>query len=689
MTMTAAKILATGILLGLFPGSAIYAEETVDTIFADLLDRAPMHGSLGSMLDAYRAIEKLDADTLLALAKKMAPLSRDYSGGSQMRKVVLTRFAQLDPDAALSYAQQADAEGKYPSAVRIVAEELARSHPGAALAALESTENEKEFWILADALIPVGRDGVPEALLAIFTQRKGISIWSRSGYYRLFESWARKDVRAAFESLDTVTESKDRQQAISGIGNGVPGKDLDLALELAEELIDETERSKFLHGSANSVAKTEPEKAFTFLLKNLPPGDRATLSTYRVSEWFAADPEAARAWVQSLDNWEDRAFALHHEFCMPNKGAEREWLADQLVQFDSDSSYARDLAMNFMILWGISDGASLAAWLKTQPDHFVRRYGLTYLSSTWPERDPAAAAEFFTSEALSPDRDRQTKEFANQITRHFGKVDHQAAIEWIDSLDQSAEARKERILLMAQGWAEADPTAAVAHVFTMNLPPEDEHKTLASLLIDWGMTDPLTALEWADALDDPRRKRAAINGVLAGYAQRRTVNAASLLVQRARGIPGEEIARDFATAIQAIAKNSGNSSPRRIASELSELSDSELLTEALHEVFATFARTEAQQAYDHVMELKPGPKRDGAVSGVVSELAAQLPQGAFELATSIGEEQRRTRTLRLAFDEWKKIDSRAAYQALEASGFGDQVLPPADPPAERDPFSDL
>ncbi len=296
MTMTAAKILATGILLGLLSGSALYAEESVATIFAELRDRAPMHGSLGNMLAAYRAIENLDADSLLALTKKMAPLARDYSGGSQMRKVVLTRFAQLDPDAALSYAQQADAEGKYPSAVRIVAEELARSHPGAALAALESTENEKEFWILADALIPVGRDGVPEALLAIFTQRKGISIWSRSGYYRLFESWARKDVRAAFESLDTVTESKDRQQAISGIGNGVPGKDLDLALELAEELIDETERSKFLHGSANSVAKTEPEKAFTFLLKNLPPGDRATLSTYRVSEWFAADPEAARAW---------------------------------------------------------------------------------------------------------------------------------------------------------------------------------------------------------------------------------------------------------------------------------------------------------------------------------------------------------------------------------------------------------
>jgi hypothetical protein len=464
----------------------------------------------GSVSTAERAAllklaAEADAPMLEALAAQVAVLPNLTSRRLAL-EVLFTRYAELDPAAALAFAQSLD---RPADALTSLFSAWARRDAGDALQALGELDPATALTLGVTLLEVLGNDGLGIARVLGAAPRIDADRFrieaavakaatdpaealddilllppskARASLERIAALWASGgDVHGALAAADAIADDSLRSEFKAAVMRAWAYADaealVDYALALGAEERDEALRSGALQAFAlidpkraleaaegmpgqlgtmirraglMSLARDDPLGAIR-LAEDLPPADREAVLSAIATSYGRTDPDAALAWAQSLSP--------------PSPGIVVNVLA---VLARADPDRAIDLlfqtapadqrrTLTAFLVNGSLDAehtAVLANRLLAEPAH---QSMLRYVSQMWAQRQPRASLPW-----LLANTERASPAAIAQAGVSLARTDPAAAVGYLAAMP--SELRPAWISAVAEGYAQTDPRAAAAWI---------------------------------------------------------------------------------------------------------------------------------------------------------------------------------------------------------------------------------
>ena len=353
-----------------------------------------------------------------------------------------------------------------------------------------------------------------------------------------------------------------------------PARALALAQSRGPEFLQAAQSDLF-----DTWTKVDPAAAVQALGAPLLEADR---NNWRLREalgaWAAKDARAAVDWMLTQPGdpsrpW-DSLMRTASWGIRENPAAQRAFADALLARTDSPTQFA-DLSAHFDT-WAQKDTAAALAWAKSLPDAAQRidllersvpsdhsdlrdadRYlplalelppgqtrdaKISGLLSAWARTDPDAALAWLSAHD-DPSLAAAAERVQGSLVGALAATDPAAAVAAWSRLP-SAESRSSAVPALAKAWAKTDPAAASRWMFDQlpapvaydqkafeALPPESRaafiksyqnYQTQSSGFADtaalWFVQDPVAALDWAQALPDPKKRAAALEIITSASA---------------------------------------------------------------------------------------------------------------------------------------------------------------------------
>lgn len=463
----------------------------------------------GSVSTADRAAllelaAEADRWTLEALAAQAAVLP-NLKGRHLALEVLFTRYAELDPAAALAFAQTLE----LPAAELIpLICAWARHDARGALRALGELDAATALTLGVALLEVLGNDGLGiarvlgaaphvdadrfriDAAIAKAATHPAEALEdvlllppskAQTSLERIAAIWASSDVHGALAGADRIGDDRLRNEFKAAVMRSWAYTDPEAlvayALELAPEERDEALRSGALQAFAfidpkralaaadgmpgqlgtmirraglMSLASDDPLGAIR-LAEELPPADRERVLSAIATTYGRSDPDAALAWAQSLSP--------------PSPGIVVNVLAG-LAREDPDRAIEllfetapgdRQRTLTAFLVNGSLDGehtATLANRLLVEP---ANRPMLQHLSQLWAQRRPRDALPWLLAHS-----EQAPAAAIAQAGLSLARSDPAAAVAYLDAIP--SDLRPAWISSVAEGYAQADPRAAAAWI---------------------------------------------------------------------------------------------------------------------------------------------------------------------------------------------------------------------------------
>lgn len=338
-------------------------------------------------LERYEAalafVNNLRADEIEGYLKELRAGS-DKGKGKMMspetnflRNLLLAKWTQEDPDAALANLSPAGGKQAYSDAGTVLGT-LAAMDPARAAAWLSDSDN------------PILRQPWMSDLL---TQS-------------VAEQWARQDPDAALAWAANLDPDQ-RAGAYSGIISNILASDPQRAATLAMNL-DAADRPKLLGEIAEAWARRDPAEAVAWA-NSLTGGDREDSLQEAVGGWATTDPSKAAAYVDQLPAEERPGYVLDvaRNWAEQAPADAAAWLGNQ------PEGDGRAAAMgSLMWHWTTADPEAAATWLGEQPAGPSYDNGVTGLAkaATHAYDDPSTAVNWAST--------IENQDLRNRMTQH-------------------------------------------------------------------------------------------------------------------------------------------------------------------------------------------------------------------------------------------------------------------------------
>lgn len=228
-------------------------------------------GPAGRIASLLLHAETLDAPGTLA-ALKALDLQSPGTDISTARQILLARYADLDPETALTYVDTLSAEDRTTSALTIMNTWAARD-PRAAAAHLEAG---------------IGSFGISEEDAAL----------SAAG---IAATWAAQDMAAATQWVGGLSEDL-RAAAIPALTGTLAATDPARAAALAAALPAGSEQAAALSSVALQWGQTDPRSTASWIRTLSDSSAQTAAAASLVNAWMQSDPSAASQWVNTLPN---------------------------------------------------------------------------------------------------------------------------------------------------------------------------------------------------------------------------------------------------------------------------------------------------------------------------------------------------------------------------------------------------
>ncbi|MCH2065001.1 MAG: hypothetical protein MK194_14905 [Roseibacillus sp.] len=310
-----------------------------------------------------------------------------------LRRLLLAKWTQEDPDAALASLSSASGKQAYADAGAILGT-LAAMDPAKAASWLSNSDN------------PVLRQPWMSSFL---TQS-------------VAEQWARQDPDAALEWASTL-DPEQQVGAYSGIINNILESDPQRAAALAMTL-DSSDRPKLLGQIAEAWAAQDPAEAVAWA-NSLTGGDREGSLQEALGSWAASAPAEAARYVDQLPEQERSSYV---------RDVVRNWSeqapADAAAWLESQpEGEGRAGAMGHLMWnWTTRDPEAAADWLGEQPAGPSYDEGVTGLAKA------AAHAYDDPSTAVNWASTIENQDLRDSMTRHtlgvWRRQNEEAAQSW-------------------------------------------------------------------------------------------------------------------------------------------------------------------------------------------------------------------------------------------------------------------
>ena len=258
----------------------------------------------------------------------------------------------------------------------------------------------------------------------------------------------------------------------------------------------------------------------------------------------------------------------------------------------------------------------------------------------------------------------RTKDLATKgISQGMDYKDPQAAMDMASGIGDTG-IRTAAELVVVVGLARKDPDAAIQWMLSL---PEGQTKDLALKSISQGMyNNPQAAWYLASVIGDEDIRNQAKRYVV-WYWFLRDRPAASQWMQ---SLPVGQ-AKDF--ALNYVSYQLTMSERQAAFNMASEIGDTGIRTEAMVFAALSWCDHDRAAAIKWMQSLPVGDTKDMLSESISREMAARAPQAAMDIASLIGDSNRRTTALKNVVKQWSQNDPAAATQWINRSSLPEEV----------------
>jgi hypothetical protein len=474
------------------------------------------------------AVQTLDPSQIReALAEVEA--MKDERFQTRLRNMLLSRWGESDPKAALAYIQGLNLDGgSFPfdvvksvisswaekdftaakawveglppgtyrrrSAMVDLAFALAQKDPAAALSLARSLPGDdgQRFlsgalngWCLKDA----------EAAIAYAVQLPDVGFT----LVYMFDRIASKDPVKAINLLEQIPSENQQNEALRKIGLRWAISDPNAALDWANQQTDPKVKSEILQGVIGGMAQKDPERALE-LAQSLPANEREGRIDYILGVLSESDPEGAVGYAMNLPSNKSKNFNVSR--------LAGQWISSDpqgaLGWFDSltDPKLKEQVAGAMIDNLPKDDLATSLKLLDTMPPGFFQNQALSRIGRNWAQTDQKAALDWANVQT-----DPEVKsEILGGVIQGMSVKDPNSAFQLVQSLP--AGNSRNRIIITSLGsMAQSDPQSAIALASGI-AEAHDRLMAQANVVRSWKRRDPTAANQWVNSSSLPQDEKA-------------------------------------------------------------------------------------------------------------------------------------------------------------------------------------
>jgi hypothetical protein len=628
------------------------------TAWHNLLKKEPNDiRSLGKIL---ATLDSMKPEDIFAIAVQLTSRGNLWDEDeSQLRRVLFSKLAELDPDRALTTAMGAKDHWSRLNGLIPVIQRLSDNDPAAAEAAvLKIPQGQMRMELAARLASFMAQTDGPGAA-AMLTRLKlpsGDASWSS-----LYSSWAASDPGAASAALMALPRDA-ALRSLSSMCEAWALRDPSGAVAWARSLTDPAMRSSALLTTITSLAQSNPGEA-TALASAQPVGERRNLLTRIADSLAAADGPKAIEWTKSLTD------PAEHQRCLARivYSASRADIAsakEAIAQLPPGA--VRSDALGYLVRhMSYSDPNSAKEWVMSLPAYEQTQWMGSFLTPL-SIQDPAEAERL--ARDLPPSR--ANEHIWRNIASNKAVADPAGTLTWAATLDteQARQAATRAAFETWSGHSPAEAAKALNGITDANL----RRNATETLARTWASRSPAEAEQWAASLSGDDRFT-ALSTVWNATAIDDPQRAARSLVTTAQQADSATAIDKLSASAASIASAWTGQNPSEAAAWALTLPDGKLREEALGKVAGEWARYDPEAVSVWINSLPQDRSRDYAIGQLVNQIASTDPTSAFTWASSMAAGEKQIEVLNSAAATWKNQDPDAARAAIQNSSLPDEV----------------
>ncbi|MGI9328018.1 MAG: hypothetical protein ACR2PZ_22550 [Pseudomonadales bacterium] len=466
----------------------------------------------------------VDADTpqLLALIEAAKRDDQVLERQANLR-ILLQRYLELEPEAALNTARRLDNRGQqffttslYMAWLRVDAQAATaylqqrppqeRMMVGASLQAIGHSSLDLS---LASAAVP----GKFRGALSELARSNPLQAWTEAAQLKdlrkqqqeqrgIIQTWVRMDPRSALEAIANLPKHR-RVQLETFAVNLWANSDSEAALAWLQQRPADSRQSHLLQMVVAQVARHDLDRALS-VANELPDKQRSATIDSTLLQISQRDPELALEQLQrsGIDLSTSKTYANILASGRIYTHLEALGLAEELGE-----AALGNLARPLFSRWAASDPAAAATQLERIPEPSLRQRVQRQVLHQWALKDPEAAADWIDSRPQDQ-RDR----LRVQLVGALGNVDPVLARSHVDKIRDGEQYDRAAVRLLAQ----------------LRHDPDEVERVLESLRTDSGKRN---AEQIMQQLQDHSGSRSFYPGIYPGTIERTSPTSGAVLLQ--------------------------------------------------------------------------------------------------------------------------------------------------------------
>lgn len=412
-------------------------------------------------------------------------------------------WVNSDADGALNFALNLQDTSRRATAVTAAAQAWPETDIERALADWDD-DGDPALELFTGALLDHYSDLNPASALRFMTQRK--KLINISHFNHAATLLARDDPQLVLAIADGATPRRKQILTRAALSEWA-AQDPDAAVAFALEQPAGRGRTQLLQSAGMAFGRSDPARALAWAQNLQPPSPE--LLTGVVMGYANREPVAALEQVLAMEPGRFRANAINTAAYTASQRDPEGGLAVLLAA--GDAMNAQQATANLLQGWAQRDTEAVGRWLRGNASR-VPASAFAELGQQLAFNDPETAAGLL---ALVPDAAQGR--WLSAVARGYARQDPEAALAWLSSQrGHPGYAQANRQLL--QGLAESDPRRAAQMVTAIDN-PRQRTRAVQGIAAAWGQRDPVAALGWVAQVPDAESRAGAVNSIVSMWSQ--------------------------------------------------------------------------------------------------------------------------------------------------------------------------
>ena len=339
------------------------------------------------------------------------------------------------------------------------------------------------------------------------------------------------------------------------------------------------------------------------------------------------------------------------------------------AQLEAEAAKLEDLPMSERIMasfllfgkWAETDPTAAMAY--TQKMGFTGNFIRPTVLQAWASKNPEDAAKYYSA---------NSRQFAmmgmmggrgpggggggaSTIATEWARQDPSAAFAWAGTLTGSE--KNSAMSSVIGEIASTDPKKAAAMVANMDAASQGSAND--DIARKWGSQSFSAAEAWVRSLPADQQA-SAMASAIAGLSK----DNPQLASEKIAALPAGD---DRNSAVSTLALNWSRQDPAAAAAWLLKQNDPAAASGAMREVMPNWVNQDPVAALSYVNTQQPGEVRDSAASAYIMSNSKSAPADLVTLATTITDENSRSRSMSVATMRWIQEDPTAAKAYVQSS----------------------